>query len=187
MIRAKNNERGAHKKDDLLRCRFCKIEEIETQQHILEHCPKIHKDEKTKITHQDIFAEYDPAKTKITANKILHIIELLEKKEDKRERKTYTGQRYPCVACLKPCKENQNSIECDECKKWTHLKCAGVSNEQFLEITDHPERKWYCQKCSITKQAQDGSIRLSIKKRPQEGLDMPANPRTYNNHKKGPS
>ena len=164
MIRAKNNERGAHQKEDQLRCRFCKIEEIETQQNILEQCPRIHTDEKTKITHQEIFADYDPNKTKITANKILHIIELLEGKEEKRERKTYTGQKYPCVRCIKPCKENQNSIECDECKKWTHLKCSEINNEQFREITDHPEHKWYCQKCTITKQAQDGSLRLTIRK-----------------------
>ena len=164
MIRAKNNERGAHQKEDQLKCRFCKIEEIETQQHILELCPKIHKDETTKITHQEIFAEYDPTKTKETANKILHIIELLEEKVEKGERKTYAGKKYPCVTCIKPCKENQNSIECDECKKWTHLKCTEINNEQFTEIADHPERKWYCQKCTITKQAQDGTIRLTIKK-----------------------
>ena len=180
MIRAKNNERGAHQKEDQLKCRFCKIEEIETQQHILELCPKIHKDETTKITHQEIFAEYDPTKTKETANKILHIIELLEEKVEKGERKTYAGKKYPCVTCIKPCKENQNSIECDECKKWTHLKCTEINNEQFTEIADHPERKWYCQKCTITKQAQDGTIRLTIKKdrmrgwtcQPNQGLTI---------------
>ena len=165
MIRAKNNERGAHQNEDQLTCRFCEHEEIETQQHLLEHCPAIHKDDKTKITMEEIFAQYDAIKSRATAEKIINIIKLIEKKgEEKKERKEYTGKKYPCVQCHKPCKENQNSIECDECKKWTHLKCTELTNEQFSKLSEKPEETWDCQKCTIIKQAQDGNIRLAIQR-----------------------
>ena len=165
MIRAKNNERGAHQNEDQLRCRFCNEEETETQQHIFEQCPAIHKDETTKITKEEIFAEYDHTNTKVTANKIINIIKLLEEKgEERKERKAYTGQKYPCVVCLKPCRENQNSVECDECKKWTHLKCTELNHEQFSELSKRPEKEWNCQKCKIIKQTQNGSLKLNLKR-----------------------
>ena len=136
-----------------------------TQQHLLEQCPGIHKDESTKITREEIFAKYDHTNTRNTANKIINIINLIEEKgEGRKQRKAYTGQKYPCVACLRPCKENQNSVECDECRKWTHLKCTGISNEGFTELSNHPEKEWNCQKCSIIKQAQNGSIKLALKR-----------------------
>ena len=136
--------------------------------------PAKHKDEKTKITIEEVIAQYDPIKSRATAEKIINIIKLIEKKgEKKKERKEYTGKKYPCVQCQKPCKENQNSIECDECKKWTHLKCTELTNEQFSKLSEKPEETWDCQKCTIIKQAQDGNIKLAIQRNNKEWTCQP--------------
>ena len=55
-------------------CRGCGKEE-ETQQHILEECSNIHKQENTKVTKEDIFTE---EKLKNTAKRINEIMTKLK-------------------------------------------------------------------------------------------------------------
>jgi len=61
---------------------------------------------------------------------------------------------YPCGVCWQNCASNPNkdgqSIGCDECQKWFHYKCLGLTgSERFLR-----KRKstWKCQDCTSRKQ-----------------------------------
>ena len=53
MLDIKNNYRGKYENN---LCRLCKVEN-ETQEHVLNECPKIHTDKKSKVYKQDIFHE----------------------------------------------------------------------------------------------------------------------------------
>lgn len=53
--------------------------------------------------------------------------------------------KYPCVKCSGECLKNTNCIRCDECLKWSHLKCTKLTRKQF-ENTD----AYLCsQKCEV--------------------------------------
>lgn len=39
--------------------------------------------------------------------------------------------KHPCKVCKKSCKSNQNSLCCDLCDIWIHLKCTELSVSQF--------------------------------------------------------
>ena len=52
--------------------------------------------------------------------------------------------------CLKCCKfvfENQNSICCDKCKKWIHLRCSGLKKKDFQILCDNVEQSFSCNFC----------------------------------------
>ena len=34
---------------------------------------------------------------------------------------------YPCRSCKKRIKENENSLQCDLCEMWIHLKCSHLN------------------------------------------------------------
>jgi hypothetical protein len=72
MLDTKNNFRGKYTD---IKCRACGIEK-ETQEHVLERCPNIHKDENNRVTTQDIFSE-DVEELKRTAKKIASTIDIL--------------------------------------------------------------------------------------------------------------
>ena len=71
MLDIKNNFRGKH--ENIL-CRMCK-DETETQEHrsILNECPQVHTDEKTKIFPHDIFNQ-NSKHLKETSNKIHNVM-----------------------------------------------------------------------------------------------------------------
>ena len=52
--------------------------------------------------------------------------------------------KYPCSICQK--QVMKNSIFCDLCKNWVHMKCANVSKKQ-LENLGLTNDDWYCSKC----------------------------------------
>ena len=56
--------------------------------------------------------------------------------------------KYPCIACSKPVRSNQKGLECNTCKKWVHLKCTDLTEQQynFLEVDEHIP--FYCLICS---------------------------------------
>ena len=39
--------------------------------------------------------------------------------------------KFPCGECRLPVKNNQNSINCDNCQQWYHQKCTGMNNSIF--------------------------------------------------------
>ena len=54
---------------------------------------------------------------------------------------------HPCTICRKACKKNvregDESIHCDQCKKWVHLRCTELSPEELNHVTstDEEEKK----------------------------------------------
>ena len=139
MFPAKNNQRGNH--PDLI-CRFCKKED-ETQEHLLNECKTLHTDNRTKIKTTEIFAEYDE-NTKETANKLLAIMEKIDELEGNIPGKV---NKYPCTKCNKQCRNGQNCIECDTCKKWSHQKCTNLTMAQFTDLCKENESSWECNTC----------------------------------------
>ena len=169
MIRAKSNEKGAHTRKNAdgstsldLGCRFCQTNQEESQKHLFEECSTIHNDATTKITNEEIFAEYDREKTKATANKIISIIDLIDKNDTKRKRKEYKP-KYPCIGCDKQVKEQQNAIECTSCKKWTHLKCTRVTEKEFEKHNANTKATWHCTKCAVLKKTNATNLKIRIK------------------------
>ena len=53
--------------------------------------------------------------------------------------------KFPCSVCFKTVNDG-NSIFCDFCNLWTHLKCSGLSTAEFLSFSNSAS-KWYCPKC----------------------------------------
>jgi len=73
MLDVKNNYRGKYNDT---KCRKCDAE-TETQEHILEECPGIHKDNSTKATRNDIFQD-EHTKLRATVEKITVIMRKLD-------------------------------------------------------------------------------------------------------------
>ena len=67
----------------------------------------------------------------------------------RRRRRKKPNWKYPCagIGCGKPVKCTQNSLECDLCKKWVHLKCTNLSDEQFEFLASNENLPFYCLNC----------------------------------------
>ena len=60
-----------------------------------------------------------------------------------------------CLKRLKFISENSNSLNCDTCKKWIHLRCSGMKKVDFEKLCNDPNsnfdclycRKYKCGKC----------------------------------------
>ena len=57
--------------------------------------------------------------------------------------------KFPCQLCKKSCKTNENSIFCDTCSSWIHLKCTQQTIKQF-ESLGTSELPYFCEKCCTT-------------------------------------
>lgn len=51
-----------------------------------------------------------------------------------------------CSVCLKFVRSNQRAILCDNCSKWTHAKCAHLSNDEYVMLGSSAE-PWFCTCC----------------------------------------
>ncbi len=49
--------------------------------------------------------------------------------------------------CEKTVGENQNSIFCDACNTWLHLKCSGLNKIEFNILSESPDTDWFCKHC----------------------------------------
>ena len=76
MLHIKNNMRGAYKEN--MTCRLCNTE-IETQEHILSECIKLHQGNNQLRTNTDEIYTEDLDTLKRTANKIIQIMEEVKK------------------------------------------------------------------------------------------------------------
>ena len=56
--------------------------------------------------------------------------------------------KYPCVACKKPVKANQDGILCDDCEVWFHPKCVHI-DEQEINAPDDLNKNWSCLQCIL--------------------------------------
>ena len=59
-----------------------------------------------------------------------------------------------CTTCLKDrCNKCDiifrigNSISCDSCDKWYHLKCSGLDKATFDQLSNNDDENWYCRLC----------------------------------------
>ncbi len=51
-----------------------------------------------------------------------------------------------CSKCGKHVYENQNSIFCDICENWIHLRCSGLIKKRFVELSQSNE-SFFCGAC----------------------------------------
>ena len=56
-----------------------------------------------------------------------------------------TDKNEKCVKCSKIVYENSNSIACDKCQGWLHLRCSGLKRKDFVKITEDTE--FICKYC----------------------------------------
>ena len=43
--------------------------------------------------------------------------------------------QYPCTVCKKPVKGDQCGIMCDGCNQWTHARCGGVDEAEYVLLS----------------------------------------------------
>ena len=53
---------------------------------------------------------------------------------------------FPCKFCNNSCKRNQNSIFCEVCQLWVHLKCTALSIHQFKDYASN-SLPYFCSSC----------------------------------------
>ena len=59
--------------------------------------------------------------------------------------------QYPCTVCEKPVKGNQRGIMCDGCSQWTHARCGGVGEAEYLLLNAQESCEWFCPLCIRSK------------------------------------
>ena len=55
-----------------------------------------------------------------------------------------------CIRCAKLI-VNQNTIGCDECEGWLHLRCAGLKLKEFNRLSADKTSKFTCRYCKFYK------------------------------------
>ena len=58
-----------------------------------------------------------------------------------------TLQNYKCPKCRKFFSDNQNSICCDTCENWFHLRCSGLSRKEFKLHCEDSNKVFSCAFC----------------------------------------
>ena len=56
-----------------------------------------------------------------------------------------------CLRCSKLIREGANSISCDDCNGWLHLKCAGLKLKEFKKICSDKNSIFSCRYCTYYK------------------------------------
>ena len=56
-----------------------------------------------------------------------------------------------CTSCDRKITHNQDSIECDHCNQWWHLKCSKLQKEEYKFLIDNPftDVYWACPPCKL--------------------------------------
>ena len=73
-----------------------------------------------------------------------------------------------CTSCTKLFHEGQNAIQCDKCDGWLHLKCSGLKQKEFKNISEETEFvckfciNFQCGKCEKPVYSHQNSIECSI-------------------------
>ena len=58
-----------------------------------------------------------------------------------------------CIKCSKIVFEGQNSIQCDDCDGWIHLKCSGMKLKEFNKLCQEENSSFRCRFCQEAKTA----------------------------------
>ena len=56
--------------------------------------------------------------------------------------------RFPCGRCDGPVASNHRGLCCDDCDKWWHMKCAGVSANEYRRLGQCCDL-WLCPVCCL--------------------------------------
>ena len=75
--------------------------------------------------------------------------------------------KYPCGICSQAVRNNQDSIQCDDCDRWYHRECLMMSTPVFL-ANQNPDISWLCTDCGMP------NFSSSLFEDP-----IPASPNTY--------
>ena len=54
-----------------------------------------------------------------------------------------------CPKCDLIVSDDQNSIFCDVCKNWFHLRCTGLTRQRFEHFASDPSSQWFCKECIV--------------------------------------
>ncbi len=52
-----------------------------------------------------------------------------------------------CLKCKEITHDNQDCIHCDDCCRWIHVKCSGLTQKRFLELGNDLTSNWFCKNC----------------------------------------
>ena len=56
---------------------------------------------------------------------------------------------FNCKKCKEKLDDNENSVRCDACLIWIHIKCANLTIKDLESITKLGEKtRWFCETCS---------------------------------------
>ena len=55
--------------------------------------------------------------------------------------------RYPCKKCNEHIPFNTDSICCDICDIWFHVRCSGLTFKSFKKLIKDNNSIWYCSPC----------------------------------------
>ena len=56
---------------------------------------------------------------------------------------------FTCPKCKLDVLDEQNSIFCDSCQNWLHLKCSGLKLKRFQELAADSTAQWFCKDCVV--------------------------------------
>ena len=70
--------------------------------------------------------------------------------------------QFPCSMCRFEVKNNDKSIQCTSCELWSHIKCNGITVDEYAERQnrnrDNPELEdsevWTCMRCILDDRAE---------------------------------
>ena len=54
--------------------------------------------------------------------------------------------KFPCGLCGRACKTNQRAVCCDDCNKWCHKDCLGITTPNYIALSES-EDPWFCPNC----------------------------------------
>ena len=56
---------------------------------------------------------------------------------------------YQCIYCDSACEsdDEENPIECFQCKNWAHKRCSGLNDQAFATVAGRGNLAWLCQNC----------------------------------------
>ena len=54
---------------------------------------------------------------------------------------------FPCSICVKATGDKEDSIYCDKCNLWVHIKCNNLNYIDFKYLSGNGD-PWFCLKCN---------------------------------------
>ena len=58
--------------------------------------------------------------------------------------------KWPCSICNKNVTDSMKGIRCDSCKKWCHIRCDGISVEEYENLVINEDiHEWHCLYCTM--------------------------------------